>query len=38
LKKDIRAIEKQIYDLEESYLMETAATGNVLVGWDAANL
>lgn len=34
LQADLKQIEKQVYDLEESYLVETGPYGNVLKGWD----
>jgi hypothetical protein len=34
LEEDLRAIEKQIYDLEEHYIDETYSYGNVIRGWD----
>jgi len=36
LKAELHNIERQIFDLEGSYLDETLATGNVLRGWDVA--
>lgn len=36
LKAELHNIERQIFDLEGSYLEETLATGNVLRGWDVA--
>lgn len=36
LKEELGRIEKQVYDLEEGYLLETLATGNVLKGWAVA--
>merc|ERR1719316_2357663 len=34
LEEDLRAVEKQIYDLEGEYLQETVKDGNILRGWD----
>ena len=33
LKRELRAIEKQIYDLETAYLDETKYFGNIFSGW-----
>jgi chromatin modification-related protein EAF6 len=35
LKSELTTIEKQIYDLESSYLEETRDFGNVFMGWNA---
>ena len=34
LRSELALIEKQIYDLESTYLEETRSFGNVFVGWD----
>ena len=34
LRKELNTIEKQIYDLETTYLEETKDFGNVFIGWD----
>lgn len=35
VKADLNHIEKQIYDLETSYLEETKEFGNIFTGWDS---
>lgn len=35
LRKELLQIEKQIYDLETTYLEETRDFGNIFIGWDA---
>lgn len=35
LRKELNQIEKQIYDLETSYLEETKDIGNIFTGWNA---
>jgi chromatin modification-related protein EAF6 len=35
LRKELVQIEKQIYDLETTYLEETKEFGNIFTGWDA---
>ena len=34
LAQELRNVEKQIFDLEGSYLEENASSGNVLKGWE----
>jgi chromatin modification-related protein EAF6 len=34
LQEDLVKLEKQIFDLEATYLEETAQTGNILRGWE----
>jgi hypothetical protein len=34
LQEDLVKLEKQIFDLEGTYLEETAQTGNILRGWE----
>ena len=34
LQHDLVQVERQIYDLEGSYLDETRDTGNIFTGWD----
>ena len=33
IEAEISRVERQIFDLEGTYLRDTASTGNVLVGW-----
>ena len=35
LKTELSQVEKQIYELETSYLEETKEFGNIFTGWDA---
>mmetsp|Transcript_86753 Transcript_86753/g.169749 ORF Transcript_86753/g.169749 Transcript_86753/m.169749 type:complete len:109 (+) Transcript_86753:87-413(+) len=35
LRQELSQIEKQIYDLETTYLEETKEFGNIFTGWDA---
>ena len=35
LRNELSQIEKQIYDLETSYLEETKDIGNIFTGWEA---
>jgi chaperonin cofactor prefoldin len=34
IEKELRQLEKQIYDLETTYFDETCNTGNIIKGWD----